>query len=270
MKLEGKSIQHISFGAGVITELKENMITVSFPQGDKKFLYPDAFERFLSLKDENAQTRIEQKLDLINQEKEDQKIANHLEQERLQRLRDLKISPKAQAAFGLIENNPEDVFSNWTLHAGHYLSGVSKGEPRIPARLKPNSACLLTQLEKGKSEKERQIIGVVMVQDDFFGTYCRDGIIPLHEEQRLVIAAGEVAPFWSYFEADEQPVKWGNTEIKYFANTIMQKILLELKQTITDPTRQKTADNLYRYFTSINRLADVEVQPLSEAAKALA
>ena len=44
-------VKHKSFGEGVITEHVGNYITVKFGNVEKKFVYPDSFERFLTLAD---------------------------------------------------------------------------------------------------------------------------------------------------------------------------------------------------------------------------
>lgn len=49
MTLENESVEHVTFGSGVITEAKDHKIRVQFKDevGTKLFLYPEAFERFL-------------------------------------------------------------------------------------------------------------------------------------------------------------------------------------------------------------------------------
>lgn len=49
MNLINEKVEHIMFGAGVITEAVENKIWVQFQDeiGTKIFLYPDVFEKFL-------------------------------------------------------------------------------------------------------------------------------------------------------------------------------------------------------------------------------
>jgi esterase/lipase superfamily enzyme len=56
-------VRHITYGCGVITARDGNYICVRFDDkdvGDKVFIYPDAFEKFLSCDDEafNAQLQI--------------------------------------------------------------------------------------------------------------------------------------------------------------------------------------------------------------------
>lgn len=51
MVLENLQVRHKAFGEGVIIENKGNYITVKFSSVQKTFVYPDIFERFLTLAD---------------------------------------------------------------------------------------------------------------------------------------------------------------------------------------------------------------------------
>ena len=51
MQLENLAVKHKVFGDGVILCHKEKYITVRFANAEKVFVYPDAFEKFLSLAD---------------------------------------------------------------------------------------------------------------------------------------------------------------------------------------------------------------------------
>ena len=51
MVLENLAVKHVSFGEGVVVERDEKYITVMFAQTQNKFVYPDIFERFLTLAD---------------------------------------------------------------------------------------------------------------------------------------------------------------------------------------------------------------------------
>ena len=111
MQLEGIRITHVTFGTGTVTNLSQNMITVCFPQGEKKFLFPDSFTRFLSLEDPKAQKRVDEVLRKREQAAEEERRAAEREQERRQRIRSLKPGPESQAALGLVENTAEEIFS---------------------------------------------------------------------------------------------------------------------------------------------------------------
>ena len=47
MELIGLKVKHTVFGVGTITEKGGNYITVEFAAKTTKFVYPDAFEKFI-------------------------------------------------------------------------------------------------------------------------------------------------------------------------------------------------------------------------------
>ena len=47
MNVIGKMVNHKTFGVGTVTELTDTIITISFRGTEKRFIYPDAFKRFL-------------------------------------------------------------------------------------------------------------------------------------------------------------------------------------------------------------------------------
>ena len=53
MNLRGASVNHKTFGEGIIKQYDENYLVISFSQGEKKFVYPDVFESFISVNDSN-------------------------------------------------------------------------------------------------------------------------------------------------------------------------------------------------------------------------
>lgn len=256
MQLEGKAVVHKIFGNGTVTDSNASVVTVSFSQGEKKFIYPDAFMKFLTLKDDKTQSKIEDKLNEKAQLEEEKRQAELAELERIDRLRRFKRTPNSQAVFGCVSNSAKDIFSGWCARTGQYLSGYSKGEPKIPSRLRPNSACIVTECPD-KNEAERAITGVFMVQEDFFGDTCSDGIIVGHQTFRLALKPEESLLFWSYFEETDRLAKWGNTEMKYLSNAVVLKMLCDMKNAVTDPKRQQIAQQFYEYYCKINRLSPI-------------
>lgn len=99
MHLVGLAVKHKTFGQGVITESSNKMVTICFSQGDKKFIYPDAFINFLTLKDKSVQSEINATWNRRLQEENAQKQILQEEQEQRQRIRTMKIAPNSQAAF---------------------------------------------------------------------------------------------------------------------------------------------------------------------------
>ena len=80
MNLMNCSVKHISWGIGTVTEQKENYIKISFPIGEKQFVYPDAFEKFLKCEDTSMQGQIEEEIahkkqqEILKQQERQQKI----------------------------------------------------------------------------------------------------------------------------------------------------------------------------------------------------
>ena len=58
MELTGIKIKHGVFGVGIIVAHEGNYITVEFPNKTSKFIYPDAFEKFIKAEDPDVQTDI--------------------------------------------------------------------------------------------------------------------------------------------------------------------------------------------------------------------
>jgi hypothetical protein len=253
MQLEGKSICHVKFGEGIIKEAEGKYITVLFQQGEKKFLYPDAFTNFLIMLDKKAQAKMDIILDGMITEEEKEREAEKKKQEQLHRIQSLKIDQNSQAAFGLIQNDRQNVFDSWNIFAGSYLTGKSKGEPKIPTNLKLNSACLLTECI-GESEKTRRVVGAFMVTEDFDGSSCHNGIIKSHDIHRIKLNEDETVLFWDYMNTKDQ-FKWGRSEMKYISIKVMQSILKDLENKMEDSDRKNLMENFYEYYCFVNRLA---------------
>lgn len=253
MQLIGQTIHHKAFGIGVVTDWMDNILTICFSQGEKRFLYPDAFSDYLTLRDRTLQREIRGVLKKKEKAKESKRQAIQEEQERVYRLRNLKITPTAQAVFDVKSANRKDVFSTWSISTGRYLGGPARGQPRIPDRLKPNSLCLLTECEKGSPEQERRIVGAFMVKEDFLGSLCQGGIVEGHPLYRLALEPEEQLLFWPYFGTESPVQRWGNIAFKYVSNETMQRILFDMKQALYDPEKQELGDSFYSYFCRMNR-----------------
>ena len=129
----------------------------------------------------------------------------------------MKLSKMSQAAFDVEEGQLNALFSEWVISTGTYISGASKGEPRVPARMKPNSLCLITHRGTNEPETERRILGMCMVREDFIGSCCVDGQIKAHPVYRLTLKKEEQPLFWPYFSEKTARRSWGNASLKYFS-----------------------------------------------------
>lgn len=252
MDLIGQPIRHIAFGPGVVTNLAENIMTVCFQDSEKKFLYPDAFDRFLVVEDLKVRRWIEKQLQEQKTAAHRAKLKKLAEQERNSKLLNFKVTLNSHAAFNLVPEEIESAVQAHRVSAGTYLSGCAKGQPRVLDRLKPNSLCLLTARPAGQPEEERKILAVFMVKEDFFGEDVSDGIIEGHLQHRILIPKEHGLPFWPYLK-DVFP-RWGSTAYKYCSCEAAGRVLSDLAERPACAAQKDTILDLYRYFCERNHL----------------
>ena len=261
MDLNGQTIRHRAFGSGVITKLAAGTVTVSFAGEEKKFIYPDAFKDFLVMDDKSLQKYVADQIAKRDAALVEQRRAEQEEYQRRQKLENFTIAANSHAVFDIDAQEAATVCKKFTVSTGHYISGYSKGKPRIADRMKPNSACVLTVRPQGGPEQERAIVGAFMVKDDFFGEDAGDGIIEAHPEFRMLVPQGQQLLFWDYFGHDSQP-RWGNTAFKYCSGSVMSRLLAEMTNMLSGGKEWDGAMKFYRYFCKMNRL-----NPLVEEAE---
>jgi hypothetical protein len=68
-----------------------------------------------------------------------------------------------------------------------------------------------------------------MVEEDFFGEECKNGIIKAHELHRLRLPEGDSLSFYDYFPLNDR-LRQGFKTIRYFSNSSMKKILSDMKK----------------------------------------
>ncbi len=71
MNIENTAVRHIAFGNGIVTAFDGKYITVKFNESgvEKRFVYPDAFEKFLTLADGTVSDEIMSDLSVANDKK---------------------------------------------------------------------------------------------------------------------------------------------------------------------------------------------------------
>ncbi len=70
MVLENLHVQHKSFGEGVVLSQCGQYFTVKFSSTEKKFVYPDIFEKFLTLADGTVSEEIQEDIRLSKEAKQ--------------------------------------------------------------------------------------------------------------------------------------------------------------------------------------------------------
>src|SRR5699024_9926202 len=125
MNLLKEKVTHRVFGKGQIVSQDESIITIDFENDSKRFVYPDAFGKFIILKNQDVADSLNEVISekqeqeaLIAKEEEERKQKIALEQERKQLLADRKIHLSSQIAFWLDKEEQESVFVDWHASTG--------------------------------------------------------------------------------------------------------------------------------------------------------
>lgn len=276
MNLINEEITHKVFGIGSIVDHDESIITIDFNDYIKKFIYPDAFEKFIKLNDRNTAKSLqkifakeEMKKEALERKGEEVKAQQALEQQRREKLKNLKIHESSQIVLSLDEEEQQNVFNDWQASTGKIQNGKNKGQPNRVARLLPNSACLLTARESDQPETERRILGLYMVNETFFGDLSNDGMVPTHTEFRIKLTDQEAANilFWNYYINKKFPQRltWNSGKYRYFDNICTAQILKDIIALRTDAEKILEAKNFLEYFCQMN-LLDMDNIPKAHGA----
>lgn len=274
MNLIDKKVTHRRFGKGNIVKQNDRFIVINFTTESKKFLFPDAFGKYLKLHDEEAANSVKKvlkKKEIIRQKEEQKKeeelklrqkeYQRRLEHERL--MKNHKLHPASQMVYWCDTEDQSRALEEWKVFTGEIKSGKNKGKPNKPSRLHKNSACLLTARDSNKPEEERRILGVYMVEENFIGKLCEDGDIPAHSEYRLKLTDEESNQmlFWNYYFNEKTPEKitWKTGKYRYFDNTFMAQILLDIISLKSDPKEKELAQSFFEYFCKMNNILEEEV-----------
>jgi hypothetical protein len=276
MNLINEEITHKVFGVGSIVEQNESIITIDFNDFIKKFIYPDAFEKFIKLNDRNTAKSLQKifakeamKREALEREEEAIRTQRALEQQRREKLKSLKIHESSQVVLSLDEEEQQRVFIDWQASAGTVQNGVNKDQPNKVARMLPNSACLLTARGKDQPETERRILGLYMVNETFIGDLSHDGVIPSHAEFRLKLTDQEAANmlFWNYYmnKSFPQRTTWNSGKYRYFDNVWTAQMLKDIIALRTDEEKIKEATSFLEYFCQMN-VFDIDNIPTPNGA----
>ena len=79
MNIVNKQIKHILYGEGQIINQEANVLSIQFSEqyGTKKFIYPDAFEKYLKLSDSDIESTVLEEL----HDKQAQTVAEELQKQ---------------------------------------------------------------------------------------------------------------------------------------------------------------------------------------------
>lgn len=274
MNLINQEVTHKSFGRGSVVKHNDSIIEIHFKTENKKFVFPDAFGEHLKLHDKkaaNSLKKVIQKIE-IEQEKEEQAKAQKIKLQRKEQqlrleheklMKNHKLHPQSQMVFWCDDEEQSNFSKEWKVFTGEVKSGVNKGKPSKPTRLYQNSVCLLTARDSNIPEKDRRILGLYMVNEDFIGKFCEDGYIPAHSEYRLKLTEEESDRmlFWKYYVNEKFPhrMTWNTGKYRYFDNVWMAQILLDIVSLKSETQERELAQNFFEYFCKINQIREEEL-----------
>jgi len=271
--LVNEKVLHGTFGKGNVISCDEEYIKIDFDSGRKKFVFPDAFKKYMTLADEEAFKFVKSKI----QENEDERIKkeSQLKQERAlsrerqrvleqkQQIKKVKTHPELQSVFWCKDGEEKQVFTEWRVSTGNIKNGENKGQPRSLARMDQKSACLLTKRESDLPEKRRRILGVFMVATDFNGKSNEDGYIPAHPDYRIELSKeeSEKMSFWNYYSNKKLPKTtiWNSGRQRYFDNIWMAQILKDIVSLKEDLEEKQYAQRFLEYFCKVNLINVAEL-----------
>jgi len=272
MNLVNKQVTHKIFGEGTVIQYNDSYIKVSFPSGNKSFVFPEAFGKYLTLLDKRTAKIIDKKVqkrkkELAEEERRLKELKAQqakkrrllLERERRsRRLRSRRVDPRSQSVFWCERGEIPDVFANWRVFTGAIKSGQNQGQPRRLARIRPNSACLLTVRDAGEAEKNRRIIGVFMVPENYSNRHSEDGYVPAHPKFKLQLTDKEAGKmlFWNYYLNKRYPknTTWNTGRHRYFQNQWMAQILRDLVSLKENTPVQEDVQDFFTYFCQMNQI----------------
>ena len=274
MNLINKKVTHKLFGIGSIVKCNDSSIEIHFASENKKFVFPDVFGKHLKLHDKSVAHSLEkiiEKKEMEHNEEERKKEEEKKLQRKNQELRwgleklmkNHKLHSESQMVFWCDTEEQNSSLLEWKVFSGVIKSGNNKGKPTKPIRLHQNSAVLLTAIDSSMPEKDRRILGVYMVNEDFIGKLCEDGYIPAHSKYRLQLTEQESDQmlFWEYYVNEKFPQKmtWNTGKYRYFDNLWMAQILLDIAELKSDPKERELAQQFFEHFCKMNLITAEEL-----------
>ncbi|MFC7687364.1 malate synthase [Ureibacillus sp. GCM10028918] len=274
MNLINKKVTHKLFGMGSIVKHNDSSIEIQFASENKMFVFPDVFGKHLKLHDTSDAISLENIIQKKENERkeeewkkeEDRKLQRKNQELRLEHeklMKNHKLHPESQLVFWCDTEEQNKVFSEWRIFSGVIKSGNNKGKPNKPIRLHQNSAVLLTSIGSRMPEKDRRILGVYMVNEDFIGKLCEDGYVPAHSKYKLQLTEQESDQllFWEYYINEKSPDKmtWNTGKHRYFDNLWMAQILLDIASLKSDPKERELAQQFFKHFCKMNQITAQEL-----------
>lgn len=275
LNLVDKKVTHKVFGEGKVLSQNGDVVEIGFNTENKKFIYPDAFDKYLVVHDAMSANVLKKIIRIQNEKLE----AHHLQQEEhrvlqreKQKLRmeydritnNHKLHDESQMVFWCTEEEAENALKEWTVFTGMTKSGANKGKINKATRLHRNSAVVITGRDGLALEQNRHVLGVYMVEGTFVGKRCEDGNIKAHTKYKLSLTKEESEQllFWKYYSNKKTPDKitWNTGKYRYFDNEWMAQLLVDIVAIKTDVSEKQIAQQFLSYFCKMNQITLQDLQ----------
>jgi hypothetical protein len=269
MKLEGKTVKHLRYGTGKITQFGGKSVEVQFEgtAGRKSFQYPQGFESFLQIQDTDMASEIAEEISenkkLIEQAKNEKEQARLLEEgpqttkssdrvgSRKTKLNKKNIVIKCNFCN---EGDSVDCIS----YAKQNLSGVKAGQQMEPEEITPETLAVLTTRTKGVKEEGRVIFALFMVKEQPDGTPAVEGYIQANEDYKIALTFEEAKQirFWEFYYNEKKPdsIRMGSGLHRYLSDMQCAQVLREIVEMKEDEAEKEYAENFLNYFCSVRKI----------------
>ncbi len=261
-ELINKKVIHKSWGTGVITEVSDKAVKVDFRGEIKKFIYPDAFRKFLVFEENNLQQKTDNLLEEKNRRRAEVKEAEERERRIAQKLLQLeKIRQEKAKKSGRREikhENPAFRCESVFIDDGVIRAGVdSRGKARKFRGLEANQLAILTAADAGVGEANRMIFEVFLIDIVFEGNEYREGFVRSSPKYRIRLSSEEASGlrFWDYYKPVNASgsAKWGTGLFRDVDNKTAARLLKDIAELKKDTAAATVAKEMYEYFYKIHK-----------------
>lgn len=287
MELLNLKVKHRKFGEGVIISNDNDKVIVHFPDinSDKKFVYPDAFEKFLQIDDKCVEESAKQGIAKMQEEikekqeekkkKEEQEKIKRLEEELLQEFivanqskiektshKRKKVPIKKYSNIALKKDMSEAILEEEAadiLKEGRISITFQDKKKEINQWLDQTKGTfgIITSVPLGENESARMISGIFMTTS--FHMESEDGgNIILNNQYKIALTLEEMKKikFWEFYFNPEEPtaIKFSGEDYCYFSDNQAAQILLKIYEVKENEKEKQLVGACLDYFCKVKRL----------------
>ena len=168
-----------------------------------------------------------------------------------------------------------DLLKNWTAYAGATLDEKSESVPRRIVGAKENHLAILTTVNPDMAEDKRYIFAVFLIDEVFAGDpeNNEEGYVMSAPKSRyrIKLSEGEAKKmlFWNYYSnsGKKENTRWGTGLFRYMTDQMAVQVLRDIADMKKGTKYEKSADDLLKYFCSINNIDLTSIGPEVGALK---